>query len=302
MIERTTALFPVWAIALSAVAFLHPEWFVGLKSFIVYLLGMVMLGMGMTLTPRHFAGVLRRPGVIALGVVMQYGLMPLFAWAISRGLDLSAALLAGMVLVGASPGGTASNVICYLARGDLALSISLTAISTLLAVIATPLLTLVYAGQSVDVPVTAMLFDVFRFIIVPVSAGVLVNTVAGYRLGRVKQVFPLLSVAAIILIIAIIVALNRDRMDEVAAVAMFAVVSHNTVGLVFGYWLPRLLSMDEKISRTLSIEVGMQNSGLAVALAIKYFSASSALPGALFSIWHNLSGSALAAYWSRRTG
>jgi len=300
MIQRATAMFPVWAIAFCTVALVSPQWFVGLKSFIVYLLGLVMLGMGMTLTTRHFLDVLRRPGVVVLGVSMQFGLMPFFAWAISRGLGLSDELLAGMVLVGASPGGTASNVICYLAGGDLALSISLTAISTLLAVIATPLLTLAYAGHSVDVPVAAMLFDVFRFIVVPVTAGVVVNTLVGDRLGRIKQVLPLLSVAAIVLIIAIVVALNRDRLIEVAMLATFAVVFHNVLGLVAGYWIARLLSMDEKVCRTLSIEVGMQNSGLAVALALKYFSAPSALPGALFSIWHNLSGSVLAACWSRR--
>ena len=300
MIQRATAMFPVWAIAFCAVALVSPQWFVGLKPFIVYLLGLVMLGMGMTLSTRHFLDVLRRPGVVVLGVSMQFALMPLFAWAISRGLGLSDELLAGMVLVGASPGGTASNVICFLARGDLALSISLTAISTLLAVIATPLLTLLYAGHSVDVPVAAMLFDVFRFIVVPVTAGVVVNTLVGVRLGRVKQVLPLLSVIAIVLIIAIVVALNRDRLIEVAMLATFAVVFHNVLGLVAGYWIARLLSMDEKICRTLSIEVGMQNSGLAVALALKYFSAPSALPGALFSVWHNLSGSVLAACWSRR--
>lgn len=300
MIHRATALFPLWAILFSVLALLEPDLFADLRPYIVYLLGVVMLGMGVTLVPRNFREVLRRPGVIALGVSMQFVLMPLFAWAISRGLRLPDALLAGMVLVGASPGGTASNVICYLARGDLALSISLTAVSTVLAVVATPVLTFLYAGQAVAVPVSAMLIDVARFILVPVAAGVLINTTIGHRLGRLKKLFPLISVAAIVLIIAIIVALNRDRLEQLAFLVTLAVVCHNALGLIAGYCIPRLLSLDEQVCRTLSIEVGMQNSGLAVALAAKYFSGAAAIPGALFSIWHNLSGSVLAAYWSRR--
>ena len=227
--------------------------------------------------------------------------MPFAAWAIALALGLSPALTAGLVLVGASPGGTASNVVCYLARGDLALSITLTTASTLLAVVATPLLTWLYVGQQVPVPVFDMLFSIFKIVLLPVVLGVAVNSLAGRRLEPVKQFFPLLSVAAIVFIIAIVVALNRDNLAQTGILVALAVVLHNAVGLAAGYWFGLRFTGDPRIARTLAIEVGMQNSGLAVALAVKYFSAAAALPGALFSIWHNLSGSTLAAVWSRRS-
>jgi BASS family bile acid:Na+ symporter len=192
-------------------------------------------------------------------------------------------------------------VICYLARGDVALSITLTATATLVAVIATPLLTLVYAGQAVPVPALDMLFSIVRIILLPVTLGVLANHFLHRPLAHVRDMFPLVSVFAIVLIIAIIVALNHAQLANLAAGLTATVMLHNILGLLGGYWIARCLGRDERECRTLAIEVGMQNSGLAVALAVKYFSASAALPGALFSIWHNLSGSMLAGYWSRRT-
>jgi BASS family bile acid:Na+ symporter len=258
-----------------------------------------MFGMGMTLTPANFREVWRRPGVVGLGLALQYSLMPLLAWLVGRLYGLESALLAGMVLVGASPGGTASNVVCYLARGDLALSISLTTVSTLTAVLATPFLTWLYIGASVPVPVLDMLLSILKVVLLPVLGGVLVNLWIGHRLAPAKRVFPLLSVAAIVVIIAIVVALNQAQMPQLVSGLMLCVVLHNGLGLAGGYWIGRLFGYDRRISRTLAIEVGMQNSGLAVALAGKYLSAAAALPGAIFSIWHNLSGAALAAWWSR---
>jgi len=297
---RAILLFPLLAVVFSALAWLFPAAFTGLKPAIPWLLGVVMFGMGMTLNAESFAQVLKRPGIIGLGVALQFLVMPLAAWGISEALGLSAALLAGMVLVGASPGGTASNVICYLARGDVALSITLTTVSTLLAILATPLLTLLYAGQKVDVPALAMLWSVAKIVLLPVALGVTVNTLFGPRLKPVKQVFPALSIAAIVLIIAIVVALNADRLGTLGAAVVIAVALHNAVGLAAGYLVARALGQDARTARTLAIEVGMQNSGLAVALAAKFFSPAAALPGAIFSIWHNLSGALLASLWSRR--
>ncbi len=297
---QATTLFPLWALLGCALAFAVPEWLVGLKPAIVPLLGLVMFGMGVTLTTAEIAEVLRRPRLIALGLALQFGVMPLAAWLIALALDLPPYLLAGLVLVGTCPGGTASNVVCYLARGDLALSITLTTASTLLAVVLTPLLTWLYVGERVPVPATEMFWSIVRIVLIPVALGILVNRLVGHRLGRLKQVFPLLSVAAIVLIITIIVALNRDNLEQVGAMVALAVVLHNAVGLAGGYWLARSVGLDTVRARTLAIEVGMQNSGLAVALAVKYFSGAAALPGALFSIWHNLSGAALASWWSRR--
>lgn len=300
MISVLTRLFPVWAILLSLLALIHPALFVDLKPAIVPLLGVVMFGMGMTLTTADFGEAIRRPRVVGLGVSLQYLVMPLAAWLIGIALGLPPEVLAGLVLVGACPGGTASNVICYLARGDVALSITLTTISTLLAILLTPALTWIYVGQTVPVPVALMLWSILKIVLLPVALGVLVNHLIGKKLEAVKEIFPLVSVLAIVLIIAIIVALNEQNLSTLGIAVAAAVVLHNLSGLVAGYWGARALGMDERTARTLAIEVGMQNSGLGVALAVKYFSVSAALPGAIFSIWHNLSGSMLASYWSRR--
>jgi bile acid:Na+ symporter, BASS family len=296
-----TTLFPLWALLGSAIAYWQPDWFVPLKPAIVPLLGVVMFGMGVTLTWRELTWVWRQPGRIGLGMALQFGVMPFAAWAIGHGLGLPSALIAGLVLLGASPGGTASNVICFLARGDVALSITLTAASTLLAVVATPFLTWLYVGQQVPVPVWDMLWSIAKIVLLPVTLGVALNSWAGQRLGPVKDLFPLVSVAAIVLIIMIIVALNQPRIGAGGWTVVLAVVLHNGIGLAAGYWLGWLATGDRRTARTLAIEVGMQNSGLAVALAVQHFSAAAAMPAALFSIWHNLSGSVLAAWWSWRT-
>ncbi len=300
LIHRITSLFPLWALLFSVSAFFWPGIYVDMKPAIVPLLGVVMFGMGMTLTWNSFAEVLRRPKVIGVGVLLQFIVMPLTAWLIGTLLGLPLPLLVGLVLVGACPGGTASNVICYLARGDVALSITLTTCSTLLAALATPSLTWLYVGQQVPVPVLDMLWSVARIVLLPVSLGIVVNGLIGTRLQRVKSLFPLISVLAIVVIIAIVVALNQTRLSTIGPAVAIAVVLHNSVGLAGGYWISRLLGWDERICRTIAIEVGMQNSGLGVALAVKYFSAVAAVPGALFSIWHNISGSMLASYWSRK--
>ncbi|UCC15367.1 MAG: bile acid:sodium symporter family protein [Gammaproteobacteria bacterium] len=299
MITRLTQLFPVWAVLLSVIAHQQPQIFTPLREAIVPLLGIVMFGMGLTLTPANFAEVLSRPRLVAIGVGLQFGAMPLAAWLIGHALGLPPALLAGLVLVGACPGGTASNVICYLARGDVALSITLTTVSTFVAVLLTPALTWLYVGQTVPVPVVAMLWSICKIVLLPVAGGVLINRVAHDRLGPARQVFPLVSVMAIVLIIAVIVALNVDNLARIGLAVTAAVMLHNLAGLASGYGISRLLGCDRRAARTVAIEVGMQNSGLGVALAVKYFSAVAAVPGALFSVWHNLSGSVLAGWWAR---
>jgi len=297
-----TALFPLGAIAVSLFSLYFPGILAPWGKAIVPLLGVVMFGMGITLRAENFLEVLRRPALIGLGVALQYLLMPLLAWLVSRALALPDELLIGMVLVGTCPGGTASNVICYLARGDVALSITLTTVSTLLAVLCTPLMTWLYIGRSVPVPVLDMTLDIARVVILPVLAGMALNHWLGRVLHQVKHVFPYVSVAAIIIIIGIIVALNQPALPSLALPVIAAVFWHNLLGLAGGYYLSGLFTRDARVRRTLAIEVGMQNSGLAVALANSYFPAVASLPGALFSIWHNISGSILAGWWSRRTG
>lgn len=296
-----TALFPMGAILVTILSFLHPEILAPYKTSILPLLGVVMLGMGMLLRPENFLEISKRPRVIVLGVCLQFLLMPLIAYIVAILLGLQEALLIGVVLVGSCPGGTASNVICYLAKGDVALSISLTTISTLLAVIFTPFLTWFYLGERVEVPVMDMMFKICLIILLPVTLGILSNVYFEAYLKIIKRIFPFISMLAIIFIIGIIVSLNQPQIPLVALPVLAAIFWHNILGLACGYYLAKLFGMDEKVSRTLAIEVGMQNSGLGVALAQNYFSAMAALPGALFSIWHNITGSILAGFWARRT-
>ena len=300
LLTRITLLFPLWAILFSVIAYFNAELFSGFRFSIIPLLMIIMLSMGMTLHWNDFRQIFRNPRIIGLGVLLQYSIMPLTAYLLSLLFHLSPELMIGMVLVGASSGGTASNVICYLARGNVALSVTMTLVSTLLVIIMLPLFSWLFLAQVVAVPVGDMLFSLVKLVLLPIVVGVSINSLFGQRLAPIKPVFPLLAVVAIVLIIGIIVALNKQNLQGLQPVLPLAVVLHNALGLLLGYTIVRRLGFDGITARTVAIEVGMQNSGLSVALAVKYFSALSALPGALFSIWHNLSGSILASIWSRK--
>ena len=300
MMERFTLFFPLWAVLFSGLALWFPRFFASGAPAIIPLLGLVMFGMGATLTAADFKRVLQSPAIVALGMALQYGAMPFFGWIIARTMGFAPDVAAGIIIVGSCPGGTASNVVTYLAKGNLALSITLTLCSTLAAVALTPALTWGYAGAWIDVPVAGMTWSVFKIVLIPVAAGVALNTFRGEWTAKASSIFPAISVAAIVLIIAIIVGLNANSLSgSIGAMAM-AVIIHNMLGMATGYWVSYILTQDTAVRRTLAIEVGMQNSGLGVALALKYFGAAAALPGALFSIWHNISGATMAAYWTRK--
>lgn len=298
--DRFIRLFPLWAICLSAVAYFMPAPFTEMKAGIVPLLAMIMFSMGLTLSLNDFKRVLSMPDLIISGLVLQYTVMPLAALAVAKILQLNPALMIGLILVGACPGGTASNVITYLARGNVALSISLTSISTILAVMLTPVITLLFADKSIDVPAAKMLISILYIVIFPVASGLVLRHFFTDRIQAVEVYLPLIAVSAIVLIIAIITALNVEQFSQLGLTILLAVVLHNAIGLFAGYSGARLLGYGTKECRTLAIEVGMQNSGLAVALAIKHFSVAAALPGAIFSIWHNLTGSTMAYIWTRK--
>ena len=292
--------FPVWAVLGAAAGWWLPQPLAELKLSIPWLLGVVMLGMGLTLKFQDFAAILKRPALIILGLLMQFLLMPFFAWLFSLLLGLELMLLAGMVLVGSSPGGTASNVVCYLARGDVALSITLTTCSTLLAVIMTPFVTQLYLGETVPVPVWQMLLSIIKIVLLPVLIGMLFNQYWHQRIVTIQPVFPAVAIACIVLIIAIVVALNHDNIPSLSIAVLLAVILHNLAGMLSGYSLGYWLTRDHRLAVTYCVEVGMQNSGLAVALAVKYFSPLAALPGAIFSVWHNISGPLFAAWVTGR--
>ena len=253
MLHRFNFLFPVWAILFSIFAYQQPEFFIPLKPSIIYLLAVVMLGMGISLTIDDFKNLLALKSLVLLGMVLQFTIMPLSAWIISLALGLSIPLLTGMLLVGCSPGGTASNVICYLAKGNVALSVVLTSCSTLIAVIATPLLTWIYLGQSVNVPVLSMMLTMLKIIVLPVTLGVLINHFLGNRLNKLLQVFPSISILSICLIIAIIIAANQTKLQSLVTTIVIAVVLHNIVGLLLGYMVSKQLGHNHTNSKTIAI-------------------------------------------------
>lgn len=302
ILSKATSCFPLWALMAAVWAYVQPAPWAAQKALIVPLLGLVMFGMGLTLTGADFRRVFQRPGLILLGMAAQFGIMPLLAFGLSRLLGLSADLTAGLVLVGCVSGGTASNVITYLAKGDTALSITLTLCSTALAVVVTPALTWLYLHRIIPLQPGEMLVSILQIVLAPVAAGMLLNQFFGRHIRRYDAIYPLVSIVAIVAIIGIIIGLNREKIAGAAPVTAGAVMLHNLGGLACGYAIAKLFRQSPAICRTLAIEVGMQNSGLAVALAVKYFSAMAALPGALFSIWHNLSGAILAAWWRRTPG
>ncbi len=298
--KRFNALFPLWAILLSGVAFYFNEFFSSLAYWIIPLLTIVMFTMGLTLKTSDFQRIIRDPRPIVVGVLMQFILMPLLAVVLAKMFGLSNQLTAGLVLVGCCAGGTASNVISYLARADLALSISMTVCSTLVGVVVTPLLCGLYLSTTVNVDTMGMLFSIIQIVLFPVLAGALLNHLFPNLIRPLAPALPSLSILIILGIIAIVVALNSDGLLEVGALTLVAVVLHNLGGMCGGFYLSRLLGFDIRQSHTIAIEVGMQNSGLGVALALDFFSPTAALPGALFSVWHNISGSLLASQWSRK--
>ncbi|MCC4263525.1 bile acid:sodium symporter family protein [Oceanimonas baumannii] len=300
MLALLTQLFPLWALLLSVLAFMQPQLFVGIKGQIVPLLTVIMLCMGLTLNLSDFRRVIQNRKAVLVGVLLQFSLMPLIALLVGRVLGFGPELMVGMLLVGSVAGGTSSNVMCYLAKGDTALSISMTAISTLLGVVMTPVLVDLLVGQAVDVPVQSMLISLLQVVVAPVVLGVVLNALAGSLVRKVEPVLPVLSMVAIVLIIAIVVALNAEKMAQIGPVVALAVVLHNSCGLVLGYWVTALFGFDKRTCRTIAFEVGLQNSGLATALAMKFFTPAAALPGTLFSVWHNISGSLLAGYWSKK--
>ena len=280
--------------------FFAPNGFLWALPWIGPLLAVIMFGMGTTLTASDFAAVFTQPLTVAAGVGAQYIVMPLLAWGISRALQLPPELAVGVILVGTCPGGTASNVVAFLARADVALSVTLTTISTLLAPILTPALTLLLVDRSMDVSAAALFLDVLKIVAAPVALGVVLNRYLPGPMRTCKPFLPLTSVTAIALIVAAVVAGNLESLYSSGLLVAVAVIAHNGTGLALGYGAAHLLGLSVAQRRTTAIEVGMQNSGLAVALARAHFDPIAALPGALFTVWHNLSGALIAARWRQR--
>ncbi|WP_239373844.1 ketopantoate/pantoate/pantothenate transporter PanS [Snodgrassella gandavensis] len=298
MIAIITRLFPLWAALCSIFAYRNPAVFIPLKPYISEMLMLVMLSMGMTLKIEDFTRVLKRPAPIAAGIGLHYLIMPLAAWLIAKMLNMSPELQAGMVLVGCVASGTASNVMVFLSKGDVALSVTISALSTIVGIFATPLLAKMYIAASIAVPVMNMLKEIFLIVALPIAFGVTINYFAPQLVKKVVPSLPLITMCLIIIVLSTVVSLSSDKIGIETAIVVIGVILHNALGLIGGYWGGRLFGFDKSICRTLALEVGMQNSGLAAVLGSNFFGPMAALPGAIFSLWHNISGSFLASYWS----
>ncbi|MGV3266387.1 bile acid:sodium symporter family protein [Cytobacillus pseudoceanisediminis] len=292
--------FAVWVILTSVIAFMFPDPFLKLGGYITILLGVVMFGMGLTLKAVDFKIIFTKPLPVLIGVCAQFIIMPLVAFVIAKLLNLPAELAAGLVLLGCVPGGTASNVMVYLAKGNVPLSIAMTSVSTLLAPIMTPLLLLMLAGQWMPVDAVAMFMSIVQVIIVPIVLGLAIKKFFPVAVEKSLTILPLISVAAIITIVAAVVSGNSATIAASGLLIFTAVMLHNGFGLLLGYFSGKVLGQDEVNRRAIAIEVGMQNSGLGVALATAHFGPLAALPSVLAAAWHNISGPILATYWSKK--
>ena len=301
MLNRLTNLFPVWVLAASLLALWIPEIFTWFKGPLIPAgLGVIMLGMGLTLSPDDFKGVLKYPQWVFLGILLQYTVMPASGWALGYFFRLPAPLAVGLILVASCPGGTASNVVSYLAKADVSLSVTMTSISTLMAVFMTPLLTTWLAGSRVDVNGWGLFWSTIQVVILPVTAGVLMNRYLHRFTQKIVTAAPLVAVLFITLIVASIVGAGKKEIIKAGPALILAVFSLHCSGFFFGYVFSRLTAKNEIASRTVSIEVGMQNSGLGVVLARQIFADPvTAIPSAISSVFHSLIASLLAAYWRR---
>ena len=304
--KRTSELigkYMAWIVlAIAALALFLPGTCLWIQTkWINYLLMIVMFGMGLTMRLSDFAVVFSRPRDVLIGCTAQFILMPLLAFALGKLFGLGDELLVGVVLVGTCPGGTSSNVITYLSKGDTALSVGMTSINTLLAPFLTPALTYLYLRTSVSVDVKAMFLSIVQVVVVPIGLGLLINRLFGKYTQKITDVLPAVSVTAICLIVAAVVSHNSEKILSTGLVIFAVVILHNLLGYLCGYLTGILFKMDLPRKKAVAIEVGMQNSGLATTLAGAAFPdlAMATVPGAIFSVWHNISGAVLAGIFRK---
>lgn len=270
-------------------------------SWVNYLLMIVMFGMGLTLKLEDFKLVFTRPKDIILGCIAQFMVMPLLAWGLGTLFHLDPALMAGVVLVGTCPGGTSSNVITYLSKGDVALSVGMTSVNTLLAPFLTPAITYFLLRTTVTVDLMSMFTSIIKVVIVPIALGFIINKLFGKFTQKIVTILPSVSVVAICLIVAAVVSHNAEKIMSTGAIVFVVVILHNLLGYACGFGIGKLLHMSAAKTKAISVEIGMQNSGLATSLAGTAFPdlAMATVPGAIFSVWHNISGAILANIYSR---
>lgn len=295
-----TRFMGVIIIAFSALALWQPWIFSWVAPHISTMLGIIMLGMGMTLHWQDFSHVLRHPRDLGLGLVVQFGCMPLLAFALCHVFALPPELAMGMILVGTAPGGTASNVLTFIARGDVAFSVAMTAAATLVSLLLTPPLTWLLGGVWVPVDMGGLFWSIVKIVLVPVLLGLLLHHFQRGLVDRLMPFLPLASALVITLVIAGIIAVNAQNILSAGPAIFAAVIAHNLLGLAVGWFAACRLRFAPPRRRALAIEIGTQNSGLATALALEHFTPAAAIAGALFSVWQNISGALLSNFWATR--
>ena len=291
--------FALWVVVFAVLGFVLPDVFRAVAPWIVTLLGIIMFGMGLTLSLDDFREVARRPFEVLLGAVSQFTIMPLLAVALTMMIPMPAEVAAGVILVGCCPGGTSSNVMTYLAKGDVALSVACTSVTTLLAPLVTPWLVLAFASQYLPVDATAMFLSIVTVVLVPLALGVLAQKLLPSAVKAAVPVLPLVSVTGIVLIVAAVVAVSKAQIATSGLLIFLVVVLHNGLGYLIGGIFARIFGLSIAKQKAIAIEVGMQNSGLGAALASAHFSPLAAVPSAIFSVWHNISGALFANFVSR---
>lgn len=308
--KARTYAFAAWVVATVLAALIYPKMFLewaplSYGTLITIFLQLAMFGMGATLTADDFVRVLKMPRGIFVGFVLQFSVMPFLGWSLSQVFRLPPELTLGMILLGASPGGISSNVITYLSKGNVALSVTMTAISTLAAPIMTPLMVYLYAGQSVDVDYMGMFVSILTTVVAPVLAGLVVNALLGKMRLPAKPMESFLATVSMVAICAIcgmIAAKSQSLILQVGGLLLVAALMHNVLGYALGYWGSRWLGLNEQDSRTVAIEVGLQNGGMAASLATEVLKQpAAAIVPALFAPVMNVTGSIAAAYWSKHS-
>ncbi len=294
--------FALWVLVFAGVAYVSPETFKPLAGWISPLLGLVMFGMGLTLSVNDFKLVFSKPRDVFIGIVSQFVIMPVLAYLLCILLQLPAEVAVGVILVGCCPGGTSSNVMTFLARGDTALSVTITSCTTLLAPLVTPALIWLFAHQWINIDPVGMFWSICQIVLLPIAVGVAIHSLVGEeRIKVAATCLPLLSVVSIVLIVMAVVAVSQANIAKTGPLVFAVVVLHNGLGYLVGYFAAKLFKMNLAKQKCLAIEVGMQNSGLGVALATAHFATMplAALPSAIFSFWHNISGPIVATIFHR---
>lgn len=291
--------FAIWVLLFACLAYNVPHLFTWIGPYIPFLLGIIMFGMGLTLTLNDFKAIFSAPKGAFIGSLAQYTVMPSLAYGLAAVFNLNPEVAVGVILVGCCPGGTASNVMTYLARGNTALSVTITSISTTLSPLLTPLLILLFARKWISVSFLDMFLSIAQIVVIPIVLGILIRRFFPRGVKKSVTALPLLSVIGIVAVASAVVALSKDNIAVMGLLIFIVVILHNILGLLMGLLIARIGKLDFKDQKAISIEVGMQNSGLGAALAIAHFSPIAAVPSAFFSVWHNISGPILATYWAK---